>query len=384
VPCALRQEFQAIMPSIEHDILAACAEIDPDEDQLQKIRGGMSNSVDMDRLIDQAVKEGLGGFFYKSLLKAGLLETISPQHKQRLYTIYYLTVRQNVKLLHALTTILDELNKEGVDITLLQGMALLQEAYQDIGLRPMKDMDLWVLPSNYQRLVDALVQQGFYSDRLYPKTYRKGEIVLDIHTHLLWADRIKARDYLLSKSQDEIFRSTKSIKTDCGRVLCLGPQDHFLYLGLHALKHNFERLIWLVDIKALVARWTSSDWDALLKRAEELGHRKTLRYILYLLTHLFDLRLPSEIHSFLAQWKPGYLEKSTLHRRIEGRPISTWAQLMMISNGRRLRERLSFFIETLFPRPEVLRQVFANTPQLSVPQLYWRRILQVVGIGRLF
>ena len=370
------------MPSIEHEILTYCADVDPDENQLQKLRGGMSNPVDMDRLIDLAVKEGLGGFLYKGLLKAGLMETINPHHKQKLYTIYYLTVRKNVKLLHALNTILDDLNQEGVDITLLQGMALLQKVYIDIGLRPMNDMDLWVLPQNYQGLVDILSRQGFESNRLYPQTYRKGEIVLDIHTHLLWADRIKAREYLLSKSQEEIFRSTKSITTDGGKVRCLGAPDHFLYLGLHALKHNFERLLWLADIKSLTAQWKQSDWDELLKRAEELGHKKTLRYILYLLTHLFDIRVPSEIYSFLTKWKPGYLEKRILHRRIEGRSISTWAQLMMISNGRRMRERFSFFIETLFPRPEILRQVFANSPQLSVRQLYWRRILQVVGLGR--
>ena len=370
------------MPSIEHDILATSADVDPDENQLQQLRGGFSNPVDLDRLIDLAVKEGLGGFLYKGMLKAGLLETINPQHQQKLYTIYYLTVRQNLKLLHALNTILEDLNKESIDITLLQGMALLQGTYQDIGLRPMKDMDLWVLPQSYQGLVGVLTRQGYESNRLYPQTYRKGEIVLDIHTHLLWADRIKARDYLLSKSQDEIFRSTKNITTDGGKVRCLGAPDHFLYLGLHALKHNFERLLWLVDIKSLTVKWTPSDWDALLKRAEELGHKKTLRYILYLLTHLFDLRLPSEVYSFLAKWKPGYLEKRILHRRIEGRSISTWSQLMMISNGRRMRERLAFIIETLFPRPEVLRQVFANTPQLSDRQLYWRRVLQVVGLSR--
>ena len=139
------------MPSIEHEILTYCSDVDPAHDQLQKIRGGMSNSIDMDRLIDLAVKEGLGGFLYKSLLKAGLLETVNPQHKQKLYTIYYLTVRSNLKFLHALNTILEDLHKEEIDIALLQGMALLQEAYQDVGLRPMKDMDLWVLPNNYQQ-----------------------------------------------------------------------------------------------------------------------------------------------------------------------------------------------------------------------------------------
>ena len=160
----------------------------------------MSQAVNMGRLIDRAVKEGLGGFLYKSLLKAGCLETTPPRHRQRLYNIYYLTVRKNLKLLHALNSILGDLNKESIDITLLQGMALLQEVYEDAGLRPMKDMDLWVLPDNYQHLVDRLDRQKFEKDPLYPNTYRRSEILLDIHTHLLWADRIRARSLVLHKS----------------------------------------------------------------------------------------------------------------------------------------------------------------------------------------
>ena len=371
------------MSSLEHQILVACAELNPDEDQLQKIRGGMSQDVDTGRLIDLAVNEGVGGLVYKSLLKSGCLDTLDPRHKQKLYNIYYLTVRKNLKLLHALNSILEDVNIEGVDVVLLQGMALLQEAYEDVGLRPMKDMDLWVLPGNYQQLVDILGRQKYERDLLYPGTFRKGEIVLDIHTHLLWADRIKAREYLLSKSQDEIFRRSGRISIEGRKVLCLSPQDHFLYLGLHALKHNFERLIWLVDIKCLVAGWNGADWNALIERAEEIGHRKTLLYVIYLLTRIFNLKLTAEISSCLNNWPPGFLEKKILHRRIEGHSIPTWAQLMMISNGRKFGERMSFLYETLFPRPEVLRQVFANAPQLSVPQLYWRRVLQVIKFGRM-
>ena len=370
------------MFSIENQILTYCSDVAPDQDQLQKVRGCMSNSVDMDRLIDLAVKEGLGGFLYKSLLKAGLLETVTLQHKQKLYNIYYLTVRFNLKLIHALNTILGPLNQKGVQVVLMQGMALLQQVYQDVGLRPMKDMDLWVLPHDYQYLVDCLMGLGFERDSLYPGTFRRGETTLDIHTHVLWSDRIKAREHLLNKGQDEICNKAVSLNVNGRKALCLNPQDQFLYLGLHALKHNFDRLVWLVDIKSLVVGWKHSDWNLLIKRAEELGHKKTLFYVLYLLKHIFATGLNPEISSFLNNWKPGFLEKRMLQRRIKGRSIPTLAQLLMISNGRKLRARFSFFWETLFPRPEVLRQVFANSPRLSVPHLYWRRVLQVIGLGR--
>ena len=368
--------------SFENKILSCCAVIDPDGDQLQKVSRYMSDSVDMDRLIGQAIMDGMGGFLYKNFLKAGLLETISPRHKQKLYTVYYLTIRNNVRFLHALNTVVEDLNQEGIDIVLLQGMALLHTVYRDVGLRPMKDIDLWVLPEAYQRLAATLVRQGFTRDALYPNTFRKGQTVLDVHTHILWADRIKSRAHLLSMNQDDIFHKAVEVKLNGCKTLCLNPQDQFLYLGLHALKHNFERLIWLVDIKSLVGEWIEPDWVALIDRADDLGHRETLLYILYLLENIFDIGLPAGISIFLNNWKPGFLEKMMLHRRINGRSIPSWAQLILISNGRKFGQRFSFFCETLFPRPQILRQVFANTPQLSVPQLYLKRVLQVIGIHR--
>jgi len=371
------------MPSMQNEILISCTDIDPNEDKLQKIRGYMSVSVDMDRLISRAIFDGLGGFLYKNLLKAGLLETVSPQHKQQLYTVYYLTVRNNVRFLHVLNTVLDALDQEGIDIVLLQGMALLNVVYRDVGLRPMSDMDMWVLPKDYQRLADTMVHQGFSRDPLYPSTFRKGQTVLDVHTHILWADRIKSRAHLLNLNQDDIFHNAVRTNSDGRKILRLHPQDQFMYLGLHALKHNFERLIWLVDLKSLVAEWTPSDWAALIDRAKDLGHKQTLRYLLYLLKNIFDIRLPAGISLFLDDWQPGFLEKRMLHTRIQGRSIPTWAQLIMISNGRGFWQRFSFFCENIFPRPEVLRQVFTDSPRLSVSQLYWRRVLQAMGLGKL-
>jgi hypothetical protein len=42
-------------------------------------------------------------------------------------------------------------------------------------------------------------------------------------------------------------------------------------------------------------------------------------------------------------------------------------------------KRLAFFIENLFPRIEVLRQVFPPPPDLKPWQLYGKRTLQLLG-----
>ncbi len=363
----------------EQTMLVLAATLDPDEDQLTGIRRAFGAIHDKDSLIDLAVREGLVGFLYRSLLKAGILETFNSSQKQRLYTAYYLTIHHNLKLIHALNEIQNLLMQKQVRVILMQGISLLQQVYRDIGLRPMNDMDLWVLPEQYNDLVDCFVSQGFEQNSIYPHTFSKGEVVVDIHTHILWGDRIRSRDSLIDIDQKEIFGNAQLLTNENTAALCLSPSDQFIYLSLHALKHNLERLIWLVDIKSLVDGWENSEWQALIVRTEELGQQATLGYMLYVLTNIFDLKLPSEILSFPDGWTPNLFERKVLDRRINGSPISTWSQLVLISADKGLRERILFFKETLFPRPKILRQVFPDYTHLSNRQLYWKRVLQILG-----
>ncbi|CAB1080893.1 hypothetical protein JY97_09310 [Alkalispirochaeta odontotermitis] len=367
------------MRPIEHKILTCAANLDPAENDLQKLRGDMSTVTDTSALIDLAYREGMAGFLYKSLLKAGLLETLDPHQRQRLYESYYLTIRHNLKLIHALNEILKPLVQQQVQVILTQGISLLQEVYRDIGLRPMTDLDLWVLPGDYNVLAECLATQGFASNSLYPYTFKKGEVILDIHTHFLWGDRIKSRDRLINIGQEEIFKAARPINVYNPAALCLDPPDHFLYLSLHALKHNLERLVWLVDIKCLVAGWKPADWTALMTRAKQLGQKATVFYMLFILTKLFNLKLPPEISACLDGWTPNLFERRVLTRRINGKSIPDWCQLVLISAGKGFRERLFFIGETLFPRPQILRQVFPSYYNSSNRQLYWKRFLQLLG-----
>jgi len=62
----------------------------------------MSGDVNVDHLIDLALKEGLAGLLYKNLMKAGVLERLGRQHKERLESLYYTAVQFNAKLIHDL------------------------------------------------------------------------------------------------------------------------------------------------------------------------------------------------------------------------------------------------------------------------------------------
>ena len=282
-----------VMISNEQKILVCAGQLNPDESCLQKLWGHMSTVIDAKPLIELAVKEGMAGFLYKSLHKSGSLETLNPQHKQRLYTTYYLTIRHNLKLVHALNEMIKAMTQSRLQVVLMQGISLLHQVYQDIGLRPINGIDLWVLPTRYTDLVDCLVSQGFKRNHIYPHTYRKGEVVLDIHTHIIGGDRLKSRDLPVDIDQEEIFQSARPIDMKFTSALRLNPCDQFLYLSLHALKHKLERLIWLVDIMNLSAEFVLSDWKALIYRAEQLGQKSMLFGMLYVLGNIFRLKLPA-------------------------------------------------------------------------------------------
>jgi len=366
------------MTSAEQKILACATELNPDSNQQKKMRKLMSLDVDVDHLISLAYREGMAGLLYKNLMKSGALDSLSPEQKERLQTLYYQTVLANLKLIQDLKEILHLLDKKKIKVVLLQGIALLQPIYDDIGLRPLTDIDLWVLQKDYAGLISILGSQGYERDHLYPHTFRKGSTIFDLHTQIPWADRIKASEMLFSKSQEDIYYETQAADFEGQEVLCLSQYDQVLLLGLHALKHNVSRLVWIVDIKSLLADWKISDWEALINRAGELGQEKTLVYIFFLL-RLFDFQLPSDASQFLERKRLGFLEKKALEKRIKRNSLPIWSPLILISSGKGLKARFSFILETLFPRPEILRQVFPDSADRKVWVLYLKRIAQLFG-----
>jgi hypothetical protein len=208
-------------------------------------------------------------------------------------------------------------------------------------------------------------------------------VTLDLHTHFLWADRIRARRHLLGLDQDAVYRKTVAIDIEGQQALLLSPADQVLYLGLHAFKHNLGRLIWLVDLRLLLQRFEPPDWAGLADRAMDLGLKRHLRCLFYLLHHLFQLDPPPEVRRIMGDGSIGMIEERLLRRRVAMNPLPAWAPPVLLLPEKGFAKRLSCLLEASLPREEVLRQIFADSPGLNRWQLYWMRILQLLGKLRL-
>lgn len=365
------------MISREGRILACAAGLRAgckEEDQLRRL---MAGRVDGERLIAVAVEEGLAGILYRGLERAGALETLGGEQKAHLRSLYYLTVTSNVTFIHELASILELVNRETIPVVLLQGIALLRDVYLDPGLRPTTDIDLWVLPADLPSVASILVHAGYDRDPLYPTTFRKGGTIFDIQTHLFWAERIRMRERLVRRAPEEIFQNTRVVDFEGHEVRTLGPPDQLLYLILHALKHGLQRLIWLVDIVELVSGWGVADWEGFLRRARDLDQERAVSLAVFLLVRLFGYKPSPPAQQLLDRQKRPGLEEAILTRRVPGRTLPPWAHLILLSAGKNWRTRFLFVLESLFPRPEILRQVFADVRGRNTWALYWKRVLQI-------
>jgi hypothetical protein len=362
--------------------LAGLSGLIPASGHRQELTRLMSLIRNKELLIDGAVREGVASLLYKNLMTSELLGALSAGQRERLRALYYQTLRLNLRLIHDLKQVLGVMNQKGIRVVLLQGIILLAQLYDDIGVRPLGDIDLWVVEEDYTSFTGILGDLGYERDPLYPNTYRRGVTVFDLHTHILGADRIRSRALLLVKDQQEIFNSTHVIDFDGIEARSLSEYDQVFYLGLHALKHNLDKLMWLVDIKVLVEHWNDSDWTACMRRADELGQGKALSYILFILTHLFDFSMPLRAQRCMEEMRLNCIETHLLRRRIRGNPLPIWAPLVLFSPEKGVRKRFILALETLFPRPEIMRQVLEHSAGRRAWQLYGMRVLQLMRMAK--
>jgi hypothetical protein len=323
------------------------------------------------RLVDAAVREGVAGLLYHRLKTSDRLKALADPARCRLESIYYLTIQTNLRYFSALK----EIAEQDVPFVLMQGAALLVDIYPDPGLRPLSDIDLWVLPRNRERLLTGLSRLGFEENPLVPGVLRRGAVLVDVHTHLDWAERIHATRFFFSLDTEEIQRSCRSVTWDGLQLACLSEHDQVVYLMVHAVKHNLERLIWLADIQRLVAAWHSSDWEELRQRARQLGQEQVPALLAYLRRALFDMPTPA---TMTTGDQLAAVQRYLLRMRKKG-PLPKWSSLALLTTGNPVRQ-LEFAFESMFPRPEILRQVFADRLDLSDWRLYGLRVKQLLGM----
>jgi hypothetical protein len=163
------------------------------------------------------------------------------------------------------------------------------------------------------------------------------------------------------------------------KLLTLGDEDELLVTAAHALRHSYRRLTWLIDL-VLQLRATPVNGQALWTFAKGTGLHHQLRYVLEVVDGS-QVSLPSWVAACRRQnplpaWVVSVLGWIQLHRQetVVGELLSCWT----CSSG---LDRIRFVAEFVFPRQDVLMQVYPRLPPRLAPLVYPLRLLQIVGRG---
>jgi len=237
-------------------------------------------------LSEFCLNTGLSGNLLKELRKASLYDGKEEERK-----------------FFEMGKVLECLSDANIPVIVLKGL-VIRALYPYPYLRTMSDADLLVKPEDMDRAGNVLAGMG----------YKKGPVI-EKHTDYSHATlpHIELHRRLLAEMQfsyggdfeEAVWSRAVTVSIGGIEVLSLSPQDEVLYLLLHMASHIISSGFGLRQLCDLVlvleANQDSINLEELLKTASALHIEVFAKSVFRICSLLFDLRLPQNIRSLLAE-----------------------------------------------------------------------------------
>lgn len=308
-------------------------------------------------------------------------DTQFPEFFSSLRSAYDYTARRNLLLLNELATILSRFKSNGVNVIVLKGAALAQVVYGNLGLRPLRDVDLLVRRESTDSALSALEELGYISPTVETgpgatlayesqmMLVKPGPMLTQVEVHWSLIDS----PYYQSHLPLDWFWQT-AVPWHVGGIpsLMLGPEAQVLYLCAHLLLHHGgDDLLWLNEVAQVVEYYGKElAWDQVLKHASTLGLVIPTRQILTLAARAWAAPIPLQVVEQLEAMSVSREEARTLRWvAVKGEPAAQrlWADLATMPGW---RQRLAFGLTNLFPSRAYMQRRYRIAHPLLVLLYY--------------
>ena len=183
----------------------------------------------------------------------------------------------------------------------VKGPALAMQAYGDAAMRNYGDLDFLVRHGDIARATQLMMDAG-YAPQIPLSAIAAGKIpgqymfrqtetkvLVELHN-----DRTM-RYYPRGLPIEEIFSRSVQVKMDGREIPAPCVEDHLILICIHGAKHFWERLMWIADVAALVARQTELRWEQAARAAREAGAETMLHGGLLLAAGVLQAPVPPEV-----------------------------------------------------------------------------------------
>lgn len=262
----------------QYRFLALCARSYCNQSHYAQIVQAASEVNHWLEVVNYAETHGLSPLLYTHLQTTGVV--LPPSSKQVLQG-YFLRHRQaNLKRMAILRDILIAFDAVGIKAIVLKGAALAHLVYPQPNLRPMRDVDILVKPSEALQAQKILVDLGFNAplknaDEIMAQQHHlkaaylhtKGlTISIEIH-HKFFTD-----NYPGPISVDDLTSTPNAFSLGNGvTAYTLGHEDMLWHICQHMVHNAFvfksTRLIWIADIVSYAEKFANIiDWEIVRKQ----------------------------------------------------------------------------------------------------------------------
>lgn len=346
----------------EHRILRGIARQSMNRDDAALLEENVRTGVQWPFIMFRAIEEGIAPLLYHHFKNLNLLETIPEYALEVFARLYAETMLLNRHMATVLSELEGALEGSEIQVIVLKGAALFTTVYHDIALRPMEDIDLMVRPEHQDGVEAILRERGFVSDPLYPMTFRRGVMTVDLHNDFLSAHRIRSRREVMRVPSRDIWARSVPAAEGAHHVFRLSLYDNLIALSSHLLKHRFYRLIWFVDIReSIEADSELFDWTEFVEHVGNIRAKKAVLYALLLAKCLLTMDVPDYVLDGLGKGGLSAIEKYILRLRLADAPPGTVTDVLWVLQISGWVKRLQFTMENIFPRREVMNQIFPDS-----------------------
>jgi hypothetical protein len=85
---------------------------------------------------------------------------------------------------------------------------------------------------------------------------------------------------LFDRSEEDFWRLSRTREVAGVEIRVLSPEHQFLHLALHAHRHCYSRLSWLIELDLIIRKDDAIDWGRLMEVARAEGIGTALRHAL--------------------------------------------------------------------------------------------------------
>ncbi|MGA2418745.1 MAG: nucleotidyltransferase family protein [Candidatus Acidiferrum sp.] len=276
--------------------LCACAKYPPDAATISET----FRAIDWTALLALAEDHGVTQLLataVRNLPTEGVPSGIRATLAERRRTQHFLTLRMSAELFR----LAERFKRQNIGMLVVKGPALAVQAYGDAAMRNYGDLDFLVRHEEIARATNLMINAG-YTPQIplsaiaagrVPGQYmfRQPEAKLLVELH---NDRTM-RYYPRPLPIEKLFERSVRVELDGREVAVPAVEDHLLLICIHGAKHFWERLMWIADVAALIARHPEIDWAGALQAARAVGAETMLHGGLLLASGVLQTHIPREV-----------------------------------------------------------------------------------------